>query len=112
MTQYRRSLPTCDADAIFINDQINAVRHKIHCGKLLRDLLTNRFDNEVTRFRAWCRCNLDCSIDSAIRYLMLHENEDILIAERLVSLKDAFDLLKIDSQQISSSDMDEMIKPV
>ncbi len=103
---HRRTLPTTDLDGVTINNAANPVSHRAACGKLLLDLLNSRFGGDVASFRRWCRSNLDSSLHSVTRYILLYQNRELLTGQGIVALSDAYRILGVDRDGISLADLD------
>lgn len=93
--QHRITRATIDPDAKDLNHQLNSVAWGIAIGRKLKKLYLFRFAGNPLAFRRRIRDHLDCSVKTAVRYLMLAEHANILEGMGVIDWIDAYRIFDI-----------------
>lgn len=86
---------TEDQQAIQINRLTNDLIRMTEVGRLLREILRQRFGGDITAFNRWLRGNIDVSPSSAKRYITLAEQGQPFIEMGYHRLMDVYERLGI-----------------
>ena len=86
---------TQDPEALEINRLTNDLIRMTEAGRLLREVLTQRFGGDITAFNRWLRGNVDISPSSAKRYIALAEHGQPFIEMGYHRLMDVYERLGV-----------------
>ena len=91
-----KTAQTLDPDARYINAMLDDVSRMVSVGQALKEIIRQRFSDDLKGFRRWVRMNVDKDEKSILRYLSLAEHTDFLAVRGTIRLSDAYALLGLD----------------
>jgi hypothetical protein len=100
---FTKTASTLDNDARQINDLANEIRRARQIGEILAKVQQQHRDNPAG-FKRWIAQNLDISLPTAKRYLVLHREGEAYERGGAIRLIEAYRALNIDHRPI---DLDE-----